>query len=136
MNWTRFLLTVVVSGIATSVTDFLFMGMLFHDKYSQHPEVWRRPKGGDPRAIAWSTLMGFIVCAMFTFVCYRLNLQIYSVTVTLKLALAVWAMGALPLIISNSLWMKLHPQIAVAHALGWLAKFAVTAVAVTYLWKP
>lgn len=135
MNWARFLLTVVVAGIATSVTDWLFMGVLFHDKYNAHPEVWRKPKGEDKKAIAWSTLMGFAVCAIFTFVCYRLNWQTYSVTMTLKLALAVWAMGALPIVISNSIWMKLHPQIAVAHALGWLAKFAVTAVAVPVLWK-
>ena len=53
--------------------------------------------------------------------------------VPLKLAVAVWAMGALPIVISNSVWMKLHPQIAVAHGLGWLAKFVVTAVAVTLL---
>ena len=133
MDWTRFLLTVLAAGIASSVTDYLFMGVLFHDKYNTHPEVWRSPKGDDKRAIAIGTAMGFVVCAIFTFVCYRLNLQFYSMSVPLKLAVAVWAMGALPIVISNSLWMKLHPQIALAHSLGWLAKFVVTAVAVTLL---
>ncbi len=135
MNWTRFALTVLAAGIATSITDWFFMGILFHDKYNEHPEVWRHPKGEDKRAIGVGVLMGFFACAVFAFVCYRLNLQIYSVTVTLKLALAVWAMAPLPLVISNSLWMKLHPLIAVAHAAGWLARFAVTAVAVTIFWK-
>ena len=134
MNWARFLATVIVAGIVSSFTDYLFMGLLFHDKYNAHPEVWRSAKGDDKGAIMWSTAIGFAVCAIFTFVCYRLNWQIYSVMVPLKLAVAVWAMGALPIEITNSIWMKLHPQIAVAHALGWLAKFVVTAVAVTMVW--
>ena len=133
MDWTRFLLTVLAAGVVSSVTDYLFMGLLFHDKYNAYPEVWRSPKGEDKRAIAISTGIGFVVCAIFTFVCYRLNFQFYPMYVPLKLAVAVWAMGALPIVISNSVWMKLHPQIAVAHALGWLAKFVVTAVAVTLL---
>lgn len=135
MNWKLILLTTVAAGVVSSITDWLFMGVLFHDKYNAHPEVWRNPKGDDKRAIALSVLMGFIVCAMFVWVCYRLDWQIYP-WVPMKLALAIWAMGALPLIISNSIWMKLHPQIAVAHALGWLAKFAVAAMAVKLLWRP
>ena len=133
IDWGRFLLTVLAAGIGSSITDYLFMGVLFHDKYNAYPEVWRSPKGDDKRAIAISTAMGFVVCAIFTFACYRLKFQFYPMSVPVKLALAVWAMAALPIVISNSVWMKLHPQIAVAHALGWLAKFVVTAVAVRLL---
>jgi hypothetical protein len=39
MNWTRFLLAVVVSGLGASVTDWLFMGVLFHNKYLETPEI-------------------------------------------------------------------------------------------------
>jgi hypothetical protein len=135
MVWTRFLATVIAAGVVSSFTDFLFMGVLFHDKYNAHPEVWRSAKGEDKRAIMWGTALGFAVCAIFTFFCYRLNWQYYPLVVPLKLATAVWAMGPLPIVISNSIWMKLHPQIALAHALGWLAKFVVSALAVTTVWR-
>ena len=45
MNWTRFLLAVVLSGLATTFTDWLFMGALFHKKYSDTPEIWRIKPG-------------------------------------------------------------------------------------------
>jgi hypothetical protein len=135
MNWKLILLTTVAAGVVSSITDWFFMGVLFHDKYNAHPEVWRSTKGDDKRAILASTLIGFVVCGMFVWFCYRVDWQIYP-WVPMKLAVAVWAMGALPLIISNSIWMKLHPQIAVAHALGWLAKFVVAAAAVSLLWRP
>jgi hypothetical protein len=45
MNWTRFLLAVVVSGLGASVTDWLFMGVLFHNKYLETPEIWRAKPG-------------------------------------------------------------------------------------------
>ena len=37
MNWTRFLLAVVLSGLAATFTDWLFMGVLFHKKYIATP---------------------------------------------------------------------------------------------------
>jgi hypothetical protein len=52
---------------------------------------------------------------------------------TLKLALAVWVGIPLPLIVTNALWMKIHPAIAFSHSAGWLARLCVAAVAVTLL---
>jgi len=133
MNWLHFGRTVLVGGLATSLSDWLFMGVLFHEKYKAHPEVWRRPEGGagETRAILWSTLLGFSTCAVFAYVCARLGFMSYHTT--LKLAVAIWAMAPLPLIVINSLWMKLHPLIAFSYALGWLVKLLVTAVAVSWL---
>jgi hypothetical protein len=31
----------VVAGVLGSFTDWLFMGVLFHDAYNRHPEIWR-----------------------------------------------------------------------------------------------
>src|SRR5258705_11977814 len=108
MNWTRFLLAILASGVGASLTDWLFMGVLVHGKYLGHPEVWRRPNGGpgEGRAILLATLLGFVTCAAFLFVCYRLD--IHSLPRTLKLAAAVWLMVPVPLMVSNALWMKLH----------------------------
>ena len=32
---------IAVAGTVGSLTDWLFMGVLFHDAYSRYPEVWR-----------------------------------------------------------------------------------------------
>ena len=39
MNWTHFVLAVLVAGIVSSFTDWFFGGILFHRKYSAHPEI-------------------------------------------------------------------------------------------------
>ncbi len=133
MNWMRFALTVLAAGVATSLTDWFFGGVLFHEKYKAYPEIWRRPQGGpgETQAIVWATVLGFFTCAVFAYACVRLHLSTYAAT--LKLGVAVWLMAPLPMIVTNALWMKYHPLNAVAHALGWLAKFVVTALAVTWL---
>lgn len=41
MNWLHYGLAVLAALIACSLSDWLFMGVLFHDKYKEHPEVWR-----------------------------------------------------------------------------------------------
>jgi hypothetical protein len=42
-------------------------------------------------------------------------------------------MVPLPLLITNALFIKLHPLTVVAHALGWLVKLLVAAAAVGWL---
>jgi hypothetical protein len=39
VNWTHFVLAVLVAGIVSSFTDWFFGGILFHRKYSAHPEI-------------------------------------------------------------------------------------------------
>jgi hypothetical protein len=34
-------LAIVVAGFVATFTDWLFMGVLFHDRYMRYPEVWR-----------------------------------------------------------------------------------------------
>ena len=132
MNWTRFALTVLASGIVSSLTDWLFMGDLLYKKYNTHPEIWRHQGGvGESQAIAWASLLPFLTCAVFTFVCGRLHL--FSYGATLKLALVAWLIGPLPMIVSNALFIKLQPQIAVSHSLGWLVKLIIAAVAVVWI---
>ena len=63
-----------------------------------------------------------------TLLCARLNLHSYSAT--LKLAVAIWLVGPLPLLITNALFTKLHPAITASYSLGWLVKLVVAAVAV------
>jgi uncharacterized membrane protein len=125
MTWARFLLAVVVSGLATSFTDWLFMGMLFHGKYRETPEIWRiTPGGSDTRSIVASSLLGVLSCAAFIFLCRWTG----ALTVRSELHTAgiVWIAGPVPIIFSNIVWIKMNPLLGVSHSLGWLARFAVS----------
>jgi hypothetical protein len=132
MNWTRFGLTVLAAGVVSSLTDWFFMGDLLYRRYNKHPEIWRYPRGqGETKAIAWSSPLPFLTCAVFAFLCLELGLHSYSAT--LKLALGAWLIGPLPLIISTALFLKLQPAIAMAYSLGWLVKLVVAAATVVWI---
>jgi hypothetical protein len=132
MNWMRFALAALASDLASSFTDWFFMGDWLYKRYNEHPEIWRFPHGqGEITAIAWSAPLPFVTCAVFTLLCARLNLHSYSPT--LKLAHAIWLVGPLPLLIANALFIKLHSAITAAYSLGWLVKLVVAALAVTLI---
>jgi hypothetical protein len=122
-------LAILLSGLAVSMTDWFFFGVLFHDKYLAYPEIWRGSVAGgaEGKAVAWSILLGFVTCAAFVFACAALQAP------PMLFAVAVWLMAPLPIVISNALFIKLHPLTVVAHALGWLAKLLVAAGAVAWL---
>jgi Protein of unknown function (DUF1761) len=129
MNWTRIGLAVLACGVVTMFTDWFFMGILFHKKYLAFPEVWRKKPGEpDGALIFWSQMIGLVSCAAYVLVCAKLG--IFTWGANLKLAAMVWAMGPLPILIQNWMWMKVHPHITVAHLAGWLARLMVCAVAV------
>jgi hypothetical protein len=132
MNWTHYLLAVVLSGIAASFTDWLFMGVLFHDKYLAYPEVWRgKPGQPDASRILISTLLGFVSCAAFVYLCWLTDMV--TAKSALTLAVVVWLAGPLPLIRTNIAWIKMHPLLGVSHSMGWLARFVVTALITVWL---
>ncbi len=132
MPWGRIALAVLASAIVSSLTDWLFMGDWLYKRYDRHPEIWRYPAGqGESRAILWSSILPFLTCGVFVLVCGRLHLNTFHET--FKLAAAIWLIGPLPLTIVNSLWMKLTPAIATSHALGWLVKLVLAALAVALI---
>ena len=85
----------------------------------------RAPKG---RAIALTSPLPFLTCGVFAYVAARLGL--HSVSGAVKLAVAVWLIGPLPLILTNAAFMKLHRVFVVSYAIGWLIKLMIVAVAV------
>jgi hypothetical protein len=126
MNCARFLLAVVLSGFATTFTDWLFMGVLFHKKYLATPEIWRIKAGqNDTRSIVLSSLLGVLSCAAFLYLCSWSGI-ILSHRATLLASLLVWVAAAAPIIFSNIVWIKMDPLLGVSHSLGWLARFIVT----------
>jgi len=133
MNWTRFLLAVALSGFATTFTDWLFMGVLFHKKYLATPEIWRiKPGQSDTRSIVLSSLLGVLSCAVFLYLCVWVGPS-FAYSAMLRMAFLVCVAGAVPIIFSNIVWIKMHPLLGVSHSLGWLARFVVTALIGTWL---
>jgi hypothetical protein len=124
-------LAILLSGLAVSMTDWFFFGVLFHDKYLAHPEIWRPGPGGEGKAVVWSILLGFVTCGAFVVACSSFQVRGYAAAA--GFAVAIWAIVPLPLLITNALFIKLHPLTVVAHALGWLVKLLVAAAAVAWL---
>jgi hypothetical protein len=119
MNWPHFLAAVIVSAIAGSLGDWLFAGVLFHDRYLAYPEVWRpNLRQNDAGPIAWSMTLGLLTFIAFMATCIIFNIHGYRFD--LEFAALLWLMVPLPLTITNALFIKIHPLIVVS--LAWLAR--------------
>jgi hypothetical protein len=125
MNWTRLLLITLGTGIVTSLTDWFFAGDWLHRRYT-YPEVWRQ--GVEARAIALTSPLPFLSCGVFACLCAWLGLN--EVVSAVKLAVAVWLIGPLPLMLTNAAFMKLHRVFVASYAMGWLIKLLIAAIAV------
>jgi hypothetical protein len=121
----RFVLAVGASGVATTFTDWLFMGKLFHGKYLETPEIWRvKPGQSDTRSVVASSLLGVVSCAAFIWLARWTDAM--TLRSELHMAELVWVAGPLPVIFSNIVWIKMNPLLGVSHSLGWLARFAIS----------
>ena len=130
----RFVLAVGASGVATSFTDWLFMGKLFHGKYLETPEIWRvKPGQSDTRSILVSSLLGVVSCAAFIWLARWTDAM--TLRSELHMAELVWIAGPLPVIFSNIVWIKMNPLLGVSHSLGWLARFAISGLIGGWLLK-
>ena len=125
MNWPRLVLIAIGAGVLTSLTDWFFAGDWLHRRFT-YPEIWRQ--GVEGRAIALTSPLPFLTCGIFGYVSYWLGL--HSVAGALKLAIAVWLIGPLPLILTNAAFMKLHRVFVASYAIGWFIKLAIVAIAV------
>ena len=115
-------LAMAAGFIVASLSDWLFMGVLFHESYKVFPEVWRDAKDERRRiliaqAFSAMTSVGFVLLAA--------KLQIVQFEPAIKLAAMIWVIGPLPLLLGNHLFMKLDPKVTLSHALGWLVKLSL-----------
>jgi len=127
MNWTRLVLITIGTGIVTSLTDWFFAGDWLHRRWT-YPEIWRQ--GVEARAIALTTPLPFLTCGVFSYVTARLG--IHSLVGTMKLAIAVWSIGPLPLILTNAAFMKLHRVFVASYTISWLVKLTIVALTVSW----
>jgi hypothetical protein len=125
MDWTRFVTIVACAGVASSLSDWFFAGDWIHKRFT-YPEIWRKASEG--RATAVAALLPYVTCAVFAYTANRLDLA--TVHSTVKLAVAVWVIGPLPLILTNAAFIKMHRVFVISYAIGWLVKLMIVAVLV------
>lgn len=129
MDWHVFAAS-MAGAILGSIADWAFAGVLFHGRYQRHPEVWRTGTSetlriGAAQVLCLLTSVGFVALADM--------LGLVDLAGALKLAAMIWLIAPLPLLITNSLFIKIDPLVTASHALGWLAKLLLIAVAAAIL---
>jgi len=119
----------VLAGVLGSVTDWLFMGVLFHDAYNRHPEVWRPAiaAGRDKTAVLLSVAIGFVMSFAIVGLCALADVA--GVVQGTLVALLAWIAGPLAVMAINGLFIKLDPRIIVAHSIGYLLRFVLAGAA-------
>ncbi len=123
-----FLIAVITASVLASLSDWFFGGFLFHEKYRTYPEIWRESVGQrESLMITVSTLLIVLTCAVFIYLAAHLHALGWMQV--LGLALGVWLLAPLPLLVTNALFIKIHPLNTLSNAMGWLVKLLICAVA-------
>lgn len=121
-------LAIAIGFVVASLSDWLFMGVLFHERYKVFPEVWRETKNEGKR-VAIAQAFSLLTAAGFVLLANRLGSV--SLEAALGLAAMIWIIAPLPLLLANHLFFKLDLAVTASHAVGWLVKLlligAVTA---------
>jgi hypothetical protein len=112
-------LAMAIGFVVASLSDWLFMGVLFHDRYKVFPEVWRDAKDERTRILI---AQGFSAMTSVGFVLLASKLQLVRLEPAIALAAMIWIIGPLPLLLGNHLFIKLDPGVTASHAIGWLIK--------------
>ena len=132
MHWTIFA-AILVAGTVSTFTDWLFMGVLFADRYKKYPESWwpRATKADELRPIIWSSVLGYITSAAVVLLCVIAGVHDYKGA----LIVAALAAAAGPLVISptNGMWVRIDPLVTFAHTLGYIARFLIAGLAAGFV---
>ena len=78
---------ILAGAILGSLADWLFAGVLFHDRYNVHPEVWR-PGTNEAGRIALAQLLALVTAAAFTLLASELGQVRFRAA--LGLAAMIW----------------------------------------------
>jgi hypothetical protein len=125
MELNRFVIVIASAGTVSTLTDFVFTGGWIQRRFTD-PAAWRGNHGG--KAAVLAGLLPFFTCALFAITANRLAIE--SVHAAVKLAVAIWAIGPLPLIFTNAAFIKFRWPYAASYAIAWLIKLMVIAVLV------
>jgi hypothetical protein len=123
------IIAIAVAGTLGSLTDWLFMGVLFHGAYNRYREIWRPGirDGGGRGAIIWSSVLGYAVTAAV--VALRALARVRGVWEGLEVGVLVWIAGPTLVVIINGMFINLDPKITFAHGLGYRARILMAGLA-------
>ena len=124
MNLIHLAAVAAAAAVLATYTDWVLAGDWVQKRFG-NPEIWRKRS---TVAVLVSTVLPFITCAGFALLASRI--QFLGLRNCLKLALAIWVIGPLPLIISQTIFLKLNRMVAALFAASWLVKLTIIAVAV------
>ena len=119
----------LLGGVLGSLADWLFAGVLFHNRYLVYPEVWRA--GNQRMRIIGAQILAFVTAAAFVALAWKLH-QV-DMRGAVKLAVMIWLIGPLPLLVANAFFIKIDHLVTASHAAGWLAKLLLIAAATALL---
>ncbi len=128
MTW-KLWVAIAVAGTAMTFSDWLFMGVLFHERYNRYPEVWwpEFRQKGDKRAIVIACVLAYLTAAGVVLLCW------YTGATTIESALTVatiaWIAGPLVMQVTNGFWIKMDPLLTFSHSVGYLVRFLIAGLA-------
>ena len=118
---------ILAGAVLGSLADWLFAGVIFHERYQVYPEVWRQ--GNERGRIAAAQALCLVTSAAFVALAWKTHQT--DAPGALKLAAMTWLIGPLPMLLANAMFIRIDRLVTVSHAIGWLAKLlligAVTA---------
>jgi hypothetical protein len=117
-------MAIFVSFFAASLSDWLFMGVLFHERYNIFPEVWREARG-ERTKIVIAQLCSAMTAAGFVWLAVLIGPL--SLARALTMAALIWLIGPLSLLLGNHLFIKLDLYVTITNAIGWLVKLSLLA---------
>lgn len=119
---------IAVAGTLGTFTDWLFMGVLFHDAYNKYPEVWRPGirEGKDRTGIIVASILGYVMTAGVVLLCVMAN--VHTIISGLEVAFLAWLAGPLVPIVVNGFFIKLDPKITFAHVMGYLGRLMLAGI--------
>lgn len=129
MDW-RIFAASIVGAILGSIADWIFAGVLFHDRYQRHPEIWRT---GTSETLRIGGAQILCLLTSTAFVALAEMLGAVDLIGALKLGAMIWLIAPLPLLIANSVFIKIDPLVTTTHAAGWLVKLLLIGVATATL---
>jgi hypothetical protein len=132
MNW-MLVAAVFGAGTVAIFTDWLFMGVLFHDAYRRYPEVWRPGivEGSERNAIVAASVIGYIMSGGVAALCLMADAQ--GVVEGLEVAAFAWLAGPFVILVINHFFFKLDPKVTFTQCLGYLARMALAGAAAGYV---
>ena len=130
------IIAILVAGTLGGLTDWLFMGVLFHDAYNTYPEVWRPGirEGTERKAIIIASLLGYVMTGAVVALCCLA--RVHDVVSGIEIAVLAGLAGPPFLIIINGMFIKIDPKITVAHCLGYLARMLLAGIAAGLVMGP